>query len=171
MEQQLAPLPGAIRAVVRDINGDGKPDIVVQMAHPFKPYHGVYIFIADGTGSYTQEFFQHLDGAYGALLRDYDRDGSIDMLSFSYFPRFDRGDIDLVRYDAGLLNTKGSTWRVAGSKHGRWLVSDVADIDGDGDDDVLLGNVSMGSGIMTEEAVQRWMGNGVVALYLRNTTK
>ena len=226
----LAPVPGAIRAVLRDINGDGKLDIIVQMAQareglfaymnkgkgryvakellvlppsfgsssfefadangdgiddivvttgdngdydtpPLKPYHGVYVFTARKDGSFRQEFFQHLDGAYGAKIRDFDGNGTKDMLSFSYFPRLDRGDYDLLRYDSGVMTSSVTSWRVANAEIGRWLVSDVADVDGDGDDDMLIGNVSIGPGTVPEETTRTWMNNGVVALYLRNTTK
>lgn len=226
----LAPLPGAIRAVVRDMNGDKKPDIVVQMAQareglfvyinngkgrftakelltfppsfgsssfsftdtdgdgtdeiivttgdngdydnpPFKPYHGVYVFANDGRGGYTQVSFQRLDGAYGALIRDFDGDGSRDMLSYSYFPRFDRGDIDQLRFDAKYGSVSATSWRVQGADQGRWLVSDVGDVDGDGDDDVILGNVSMGPGVVPEAIAQRWMRNNTVALFLRNSRR
>ncbi|MCX6139954.1 MAG: VCBS repeat-containing protein [Candidatus Kapabacteria bacterium] len=226
----LAPLPGAIRAVVRDMNGDKKPDIVVQMAQareglfvyinggkgrftakelltfppcfgsssfsftdtdgdgqdevvittgdngdyenpPFKPYHGIYVFANDGRGRYVQSSFQRLDGAYGAIIRDFDGDGARDMLSYSYFPRFDRGDIDQLRFDSRFGSTSPITWRVQGADQGRWLVSDVGDVDGDGDDDVFLGNVSMGPGVVPETIAKRWMSNNTVAMFLRNTKR
>lgn len=226
---QLSPLPGAIRAVVHDFNGDRRPDILVQMAQarealvlytnqgkgrftsreiltfppsrgsssfhvvnadadpdmellytagdngdydvpPYKPYHGVYIFdqIKDG---WKQTFFQRMDGAYGALLEDFSADGIPDLFSFSYFPRFDRGDIDLVRFDQDVLTQQHTTWSVQGASQGRWLVSHIADIDHDGDLDIVLGNVSIGPGIVPDDVATRWTSSGVLGVILRNTTK
>ncbi|MBP7092724.1 MAG: VCBS repeat-containing protein [Candidatus Kapabacteria bacterium] len=227
---ELVAQPGAIRAELRDVNGDKRLDIVVLMAQareglvayinngkgrytarelitfppcygsssfsfydvdddgkleiiittgdngdyedpPFKPYHGVYIYGSDKNGVYTQRSFQHLDGAYGAFVRDFDSDGTQDMLSFSFFPRLDRSDVDLIRFDFNVGRANMNTWRVAHAADGRWLASDIADADGDGDLDVLLGNVSMGPGRIPNTVQDRWMSGGVVALYLKNTTK
>ena len=227
---ELSSQPGALRAAVRDMNGDKRPDIVVQMAQareglvvyinkgkgrfeqrelltfppcygsssftfadvdgdgtdeivmtagdngdydepPYKPYHGVRVFARDRKGAWEERSFQHMDGAYGALVRDFDLDGTRDMLSFSYFPRFDRGIVDLVRLDAGVFTPNQRTWQVSGAELGRWLVSDVADIDRDGDLDVILGNVSMGPGIVPESVAQSWMSGGVMAMILVNTTR
>ncbi len=222
---ELAAQPGAIRAVVRDMNGDKKPDIVVQMAQareglvlytnqgkgrfvarelltfppsrgsssfafvdvdgdgtdeivitagdngdydapPLKPYHGVYVFAANGKGGFVQRSFQHLDGAYGAIVRDFDGDGRRDMISYSYFPRFDRGDIDLLRYDRSVFTPAQESYTVANAGKGRWLVNDCADLNGDGKPDVVLGNVSIGPGVVPDEFASEWMSRGVVALLL-----
>lgn len=224
---QLSPLPGAIRATIADMNGDRKPDIIVQMAQsrealvlytntgrgtftareimsfppsrgsssfrlvqadgdpaleilytagdngdydmpPYKPYHGVYLFDATPRG-WRQIAFQRMDGAYGAILEDFSGDGSADLLSYSYFPRFDRGDHDLVRFDQDWMTSRATSWRVVGASLGRWLVSDVADIDQDGDLDVILGNVSIGPGIVPEQQAVSWTSSGVIAVILRNT--
>jgi hypothetical protein len=226
---QLSPLPGAIRAVIHDMNGDRRPDILVQMAQsresivlytntgggkfssreilsfppsrgsssfrlvnadsdpameilytagdngdydlpPYKPYHGVYIFDQTPSG-WKQTMFQRLDGAYGAWLADFSGDGKDDLFSFSYFPRFDRGDYDLVRFDQDVFTTSNTSWRVSGASLGRWLVSDVADVDNDGDLDVVLGNVSIGPGIVPDDQAVTWTSSGVIAVILRNTTR
>ncbi len=226
---QLSPLPGAIRAIVHDVNGDSRPDIIVQMAQaresivvytnqgrgkftsreiltfppsrgsssirlynvdadpqlelvytagdngdydmpPYKPYHGVYIFDQSKDG-WKQTFFQRMDGAYGAWVADFTGDAQLDLFSYSYFPRFDRGDYDLVRFDQDVLQRNATSWRVAGASLGRWLVSDMADIDADGDLDIILGNVSIGPGIVPDEQATSWTSSGVLALILRNTAR
>lgn len=226
---QLSPLPGAIRAIVHDVNGDSRPDIIVQMAQaresivlytnqgrgtftsreiltfppsrgssslrlcnvdsdpelelvytagdngdydmpPYKPYHGVYIFDQTKDG-WKQIFFQRMDGAYGAWMADFSGDSQLDLLSYSYFPRFDRGDYDLVRFDQDVLSPNPTSWRVPGASAGRWLVSDMADIDADGDLDIILGNVSIGPGTVPDDVATRWTSGGVLALILRNTAR
>ena len=57
------------------------------------------------------------------------------------------------------------------SDRGRWLVSDCADVDHDGDLDLLLGNVSIGPGRITDQESAGWMNGKVAALLLVNTTR
>jgi hypothetical protein len=227
---ELSPLPGAIRTVIRDVNADGRPDVVVLMAQaregiyayinrgkgrfeprelvtfppsygsssfsfsdidkdgrdellittgdngdyimpPYKPYHGVYVFSTDASGRWRQRQWIHLDGAYGAIARDFDSNGSIDLLSYSYFPRLDRGDFDLLRYQSNAFGSASTTWSIPRAESGRWLVSDVADIDADGDLDIALGNVSLGPGRITDEQSEGWRRGRVRAVFLRNTTR
>ena len=161
------------------VNGDSDADLELLYTAgdngdydipPYKPYHGVYIF--DNTPSgWKQSFFQRMDGAYGAWLADFSQDGVNDLLSFSYFPRFDRGDIDLIRFDQDVFSQEATTWNVQGASQGRWLVSHVADIDQDGDLDVILGNVSIGPGFVPQEVVTRWTSKGVLGIILKNTSR
>lgn len=227
---QLAAQPGAIRSVIKDINGDKRPDIVVLMAQarevvrayinngrakftsvnliesppcygsssfafqdvnhdgideiivttgdngdyekpPFKPYHGVYVYSRVKPLSYKQTSFLQLDGAYGAYYRDFNNDKSIDLLAFSYFPRLTRGTIDIIRLYENVLDNGKGLWTIPCAGEGRWLVSDMADIDADGDLDVILGNVSLGPSAVSEQQAERWRLSGYQALLLRNTTR
>lgn len=227
---ELAATPGAIRTFVRDLNADGRPDVVALMAQaregvfafmnrgkgrfeqvelvthppsygsssfsfadvdndgtsemlvtagdngdylmpPYKPYHGIYVYDQQKRGPWKRREWRHLDGAYGALARDFDADGTVDLLSFSYFPRLDRGPHDLVRFETAAFTPQRATWTVPQSEVGRWLVSDIADIDGDGDDDVVLGNVSIGPGRVTDDQSEGWRRGRVRAMLLVNTTR
>jgi hypothetical protein len=69
------------------------------------------------------------------------------------------------------MTSDNGIWTVARSDKGRWLVSDAADADGDGDIDVILGNVSIGPGLVTDQQAQVWMSSGAQALFLRNNTR
>lgn len=227
---ELSPQPGAIRAIVTDINKDKRPDIVVVMAQarevvrayvnqgkgmftsvdliesppsygssslsladvdrdgtdeillttgdngdydapPFKPYHGLYVYKRVKQMRYERMSFDRFDGAYGALAHDYDRNGRTDVLTFSYFPRLTGASSDVIRYVSDGMTSDNGIWTVARSDKGRWLVSDAADADGDGDIDVILGNVSIGPGLVTDQQAQVWMSSGAQALFLRNNTR
>lgn len=227
---ELSPQPGAIRAIVKDITNDKKPDIIVVMAQarevvrayinqgkgqftskdliesppsygssslsladvdrdgldeillttgdngdyeapPFKPYHGIYVYKRAQLLRYERVSFDRFDGAYGALAYDYDQNGRTDVLSFSYFPRLTGAPSDVVRYVADGMTSANGIWSITLSEKGRWLVSDAADADGDGDIDVILGNVSIGPGLVSDQQAEVWMSSGVQALFLRNNTR
>lgn len=161
-----------------DVDRDGTEELIVTTGDngdyvmpPFKPYHGVYVFSLDARGRATQISVQQLDGAYGAIARDFTLDGSVDMVAFSYFPRLDRGDLDVLRFQTSAFHSSTKTWSIPMSDRGRWLVSDCADVDHDGDLDLLLGNVSIGPGRITDQESAGWMNGKVAALLLVNTTR
>jgi hypothetical protein len=76
-----------------------------------------------------------------------------------------------VRYVANSTSHQQGVWDIEGALEGRWLVSDAADVDGDGDVDVILGNVSIGPGMISDAQAERWMQSGYQALLLVNTTR
>jgi hypothetical protein len=199
-ETVLIPLPGSIRAAVRDMNGDGKQDIVVLMAQAregiyilerqnngsfaisellgfppvygssyfefadfdndgtdeilytcgdnadyssnlLKPYHGIYIFKRSKDINYERKYFFPLNGAFKAVAADLDGDSRNDIAAVSFFPDLtnqpqesfvilkQRGDMDFKPY------------ALPRRFHTRWIVMDVADIDGDGDSDIAIGSM------------------------------
>jgi hypothetical protein len=81
----LADRPGAIRAEVRDMNHDGRPDIVALMG---QAREGVYLFLNQGsfrTGTtFTPVTLVEQHPAFGYSyfqLIDFDNDGDLDLLT------------------------------------------------------------------------------------------
>ncbi|MEX1062118.1 MAG: VCBS repeat-containing protein, partial [Balneolaceae bacterium] len=74
-----------------DFNGDGHEDIIytsgdnADYSISYKPYHGVYIYLNDGNGSFTKEWFYPVNGAYSAKARDFTGDGFLDIALISFF--------------------------------------------------------------------------------------
>jgi len=136
---------GSTSMQLADVDGDGRDDIVYtngdagDFPGPVKPYHGVRVFVNDGRAGYAERYFLPMPGAYDVAARDFDGDGDVDLAAVAFFtdtaaPR----PLPFVYLEnRGGLRFRAST--VAGADRGRWLRMDAGDVDGDGDDDLVLG--------------------------------
>jgi hypothetical protein len=151
---QFPPSYGSSYFELDDFNKDGHLDILYTCGDNadysviLKPYHGVYIFMNDGKNHFKQKFFYPINGCYKAMARDFDGDGDLDIATISFFADY------IHQPDEGFvyLENKGNFDFYPYSLHeteiGRWLTMDAGDIDGDGKDDIILGNFSVGPAMM-----------------------
>ena len=87
----LLDRPGAVRAEVRDFNGDGRPDILVLMSQAREAFH---LFLTQGAGRFKMETLLEQPPSWGYVgfeLADFDRDGHPDLL----VANGDNGDFSL----------------------------------------------------------------------------
>ncbi|MEX0649355.1 MAG: VCBS repeat-containing protein [Balneolaceae bacterium] len=158
---------------IHDFNRDGKPDILytsgdnADFSQILKTYHGVYIYLNDGSGSFTKEWFYPVNGAYNAKARDFDGDGNLDLAVISYFADYENssedgfiffkneGDLDFTPYSHPL------------GYMGRWMTMDVADWTGNGRDDIILANFPEGPVQPSDHVKEKWK-NGPYFLLLEN---
>lgn len=136
-EHLLFDRPGAIRCFVRDVNGDGRDDIVALMA---QAKEGVFLLRNEGGGEFTRVPLVERPPAWGYAdleLADFNDDGRPDLVTANG----DLGDFDCppkayhgVRIH---LNQGENRFREAFfyPLHGAYGV-EVADFDLDGDPDV-----------------------------------
>ncbi len=171
------PVNGSSWFEIADVNSDGKNDIVYTCGDNadysviLKPYHGVYIYENKGNNIFEQSWFYPVHGAYRVMLRDFDLDKDLDMVSIAYFADFTGQPEETLLYFENKGNNNWLPFRLPGALNGRWLTMDAGDVDGDGDEDIVLGNFSQGpQSFITQEMVNRF-GSAPPFTLLRNKTR
>lgn len=177
----LPPVFGCVALELADLDGDGPPELLLvngdngDFDSPHRPYHGLRIYQRAPTGGLTEQHFFPLPGAYGVRARDFDLDGDVDLALISFFP-----DYAARPLPAFVLLRNGGGGRfiafalpAADAARGRWLVMDAGDLDGDGDEDIVLGSFFRGPSTtpIPPEHLKNWETNGVAVMVLRNTTR
>jgi hypothetical protein len=146
---RFPPCYGSSYFELVDFNKDGFPDILytcgdnADFSRVLKPYHGIYIYLNDGHNHFTQRYFFPMNGCYKAVARDFDGDGNLDIAAISFFPDLKGQPEEGFVY---LENRGGFDFRpysLPAAERGKWLTMDVADMDGDGKPDIVLGNFSL----------------------------
>jgi hypothetical protein len=171
---RFPPTFGSSSFRLADVNGDGLEDIVhtcgdnADYRPVLKPYHGVRIFTATGTGGYAETYFMPLHGAYDAIFKDFDADGDLDLAAISFFPDYLNAPQAAFQYleNTGNFNFLSYTFPEVGL--GRWMVMDVGDLEGDGDLDIALGPLTFEVAPDRGE-VQRWVAGKLPFVVLENT--
>ncbi|MBM1105833.1 VCBS repeat-containing protein [Aurantibacter crassamenti] len=140
---------GSVSFSMVDWNKDGHEDIIyvngdnADYSRFPKPYHGLRIFLNDGDNNFQETFFQQQNGAYKAIIFDFDKDGDIDIALTSYFPDLvnspKEGFVfmenisvnDVIQFDLKSFNKASS---------GRWLIMETTDLDQNNFPELLLGS-------------------------------
>lgn len=147
---RFPPCYGSTFFELTDFNKDGYPDIVYTCGDNgdyslvLKPYHGVYIYLNDGHNHFTQHYFFPQNGAYKALVRDFDNDGDLDIASIAYFADFAHQPEESFVYLQNQGNGSFKPYSLPETQQGRWIAMDAADIDHDGKTELVLANCSVG---------------------------
>lgn len=172
---RFPPVYGSSFFDIADFNGDGKFDILytngdnADLSMIFKPYHSVKIFTNDGSNHFQESWSQPFYGASQALARDFDMDGDVDIAAISFFPDFDNSPERGFMY----FENAGKTFKpyiTPLASTGRWLLIDAADIDEDGDTDILLGALDFDPGV-PRPLYQRWLKTRTSMLILKNNQR
>lgn len=175
---RFPPVFGSTDLRIADFNDDGRMDLLyvngdnADFTRVVKPYHGVRLYLADDEGEYNEEMFFPLPGAYSARVGDFDADGDLDIAAISYFPDYRNAPEESFVYleNKGDLKFEGHTMEDA--QLGRWITMDAGDLDGDGDQDVLLGsNIGFSPQGDTTGLFQRWSEEGPSFMLLENTLR
>lgn len=142
---QFPPVYGSGYFEIADFNGDGHFDILyangdnADYSVILKPYHGVKIYLNQGDMKFEEFWSYPMHGASKAIARDFDQDGDLDIAAISFFPDFKNHPHQSFIYFENKGNNKFEGHTSAKAALGRWMVMEVGDYDGDGDEDILLG--------------------------------
>jgi hypothetical protein len=149
------PAFGASYFELVDFNQDGYLDILLTNGDNWdyspinKNYHGVHIYLNDRKDNFREAFFYPLYGASKALARDFDNDGDLDIAVTSFYS-------DLTQPEQGFiyLSNKGNlnfeAFSTPEAAAGKWLTMEAADVDQDGDIDIVLGSYFQSLGELTQ---------------------
>ena len=172
--KEFIPVRGSTSIQIVDLNKDGHLDILYTSGDNadhsvvFKNYHGVYIYLGNGTKQFEQSFFYPMNGAFKALTSDFDGDGDLDIAAISFFADYVKQPYEGFLYFEQTSDMKFKVSTNPQTYKGRWLTMDVGDIDKDGDDDIVLGNFSVGPTIMPETIYKTWMEGPAAMILLNN---
>lgn len=148
-EQAIAAFPpsyGSNALEITDLNRDGHPDILMtngdnaDISSSLKAYHGVRYFENDGRGNFEQRWFYPMHGASAVTAADFDLDGDLDVAALAHFPDFRQKNTEnfLFFQNDGAGHFKPMC--LPTPLNGRLLALEKLDVDGDGDEDLLIGS-------------------------------
>jgi hypothetical protein len=133
-----------------DYNKDGLSDLLVTNGdngdYPpvMKPYHGIRIFENRGEDQFEQVVFLPMNGVGKAMSADFNEDGHLDIAAISFFPDLANTPEEAFIFWKGEGRGNFQPMSFPEAKSGNWLTMDCADVDADGDKDILLGQASFG---------------------------
>ncbi len=175
---RFLPLNGSQSIELIDINKDGFDDIIYSCGDNadktpvLKNYHGIYIFEGDGKLNFKQSYFFQLNGAYQVIAKDFDLDGDLDMAAISFFPDYRNTPEESFVYLENNDNQKFTAYSFPEATKGRWIVMDAADMDNDGDIDIVLGSfVYFKAEGNTTGLGKSWLTSGPSIVILENTVR
>ncbi|MCB0736374.1 MAG: VCBS repeat-containing protein [Bacteroidetes bacterium] len=157
---------------VEDMNGDGLLDLVVAFGNRTrygrmnKAENGLQILFAKGNGNYEPSEILEQKGVTDFVIADFDNDGDKDLVSMAYYAPF-----------ASMQNTL-IYWQNNGNQFSGNLISTLlpyrykaitrADVDADGDLDILLGGFVFGPESPEDETLVKWRNETPSITILKN---
>ena len=173
---RFSPVYGSSWFELVDYNGDGFDDIITVNGDNAdksifnKPYHGMRIHLNDGNNNFQEAFFFPLNGATRVIANDFDQDGDVDFALLATFPDYEKHpDYNIVYLkNEDSTNYSFTSEHFADTKLGRWFLMDAADIDNDGDDDLVLSALNYSFTPVPEYIADAWKESYTDLLILEN---
>lgn len=140
------PVYGLCDMDLIDFNQDGKVDILISngdnadYSQVPKPYHGIHVFLNQGGFRFEEALFIPYPGVLHCEAADFDLDGDVDLAAVSFFPGDKNNPHSAFKYFRQEREGKFTSYRFREGNHGKWMTMAKADLDRDGDEDILLGS-------------------------------
>lgn len=160
-------------AALGDVNRDSKPDLIVVGANNFSPSKGdVWVWLNDGAGNFstpptivwTKTMGHGEVPAQFVAAGDLDGDGNGDIVVTTGFGQFGSGNAVTVLYGNGtgaFPKTFGRPFPAYGGVRANEAQDvDIADMDGDGQPDLVVPTANFGGGAGTSGAVTVFRNTG-----------
>lgn len=169
------PVYGSSSFDIADFNKDGKWDILytngdnADYSITLKPYHGVRVFLNNGSNEFSESWFYNMHGASEAVASDFDGDGDLDIAAVSFFPPFRQHP----EYGFMYFENTGNGYQpriIDQARDARWLRINSEDVDADGRKDIILTALDFNNSIPAD-LLETWKASPVGVLILKNTLK
>ena len=173
---RFSPIYGSSWFELIDFDNDGDDDIITvhgdnaDKTYTPKPYHGMRLHINDGNNHFEEKYFYPMNGATRVVSRDFDQDGDFDFGLLSTFPNYENTEESSFIY----LENKNSAsfifedFTFKESNFARWLLMDAGDVDGDGDEDIILSSFSYVFTPVPDEHINFWNDKSTDLMILEN---
>ncbi|GAB3910180.1 hypothetical protein GCM10028803_49500 [Larkinella knui] len=174
---RFPPVFGSSYLDVVDFDHDGDMDLLytngdnADYSNSLKRYHGVRLFRNEGNFKFRQLWFYPMHGATKALARDFDGDGDLDVAAIAFFPDVTRKRLENFVYLENRGNNRFRPKSFPEADLGAWLTMDAADVDRDGDEDILLGSFAFRVTPTPKELLNRWRQSKAGVILLENQLK
>ena len=161
---RFPPDYGTTDIVLTDFNHDGKVDIITahgdnaDYSNIPKAYHGIRIHMNSGSNEFAEKFFYPVYGVTKVLAEDFDKDGDIDLAASSFYAEYGQLKEEAFIY---LENISSEKYSFKSYVHHsevpvKSLTIETADIDNDGDTDILLGNFAFSPVSLPDDLKAKW---------------
>jgi len=174
---RFPPEFGSSHLQLADFNEDGKMDILLangdnaDYSQIIKPYHGVRIFFQGEDYQFSEAWFSYLPGATVAQSFDFDLDGDLDIATIAYFPDYQSDNpcsLTLFENKSDSENMQFEQMILPGNNQSRWIVMDIADMDNDKDEDIVVGAMVPGPSDVPSRFLEQWRKSSFDILILEN---
>lgn len=129
-----------------DFNQDGHADILLTNGDNWdystldKPYHGLRIYLNDGSNQFRPAYFFPMYGCSEARAVDFDRDGDLDIAAIAFYNDQIRNPGKSFVYLENDGQLDFTAFYMNETDRGAWLTMDTGDFNQDGFPDIFLGS-------------------------------
>jgi hypothetical protein len=178
----IVPVWGSSGIELVDMDGDGDLDLLMSNGDSLddftvRPFHGVRWFENQGSYPWLQHDLVAMPGVHRAQAVDLDGDGDLDVVCAAFLPNAEHPAFQLLERQGNLAPFTSIGW-LEQTQKGVFVphpletgklthtTLDVADVDGDGDVDVVTGNfvgftfTKSDTGFKADDTVDLWLNQG-----------